>query len=234
LVEGSSSKWQDDVNVDPVERATGLELLEVFQLEGLNHFSGCILVRAAGGLSGTVFFRDGGIIHAEAGDLVGEQAFHALSSRPDAAFVIQQNVTTTRRTVHRGLQELLAETQRRRDAAARAHPASAPASPGDRQAGVVERLRQVPGVLWAAIQRRGARPDDAALPDERSADLRALAELVGVQLRAGEVAGASVAGANRSLLLLVSKAYHLFVLFLGGQRAGPIEAEIRRMLAPRR
>ncbi len=220
--------------MDPVERGTGLELLEVFQLEGLNHFSGCILVRAADGRSGTVFFRDGGIIHAEAGDLVGEQAFRALSSRPDAAYVIQQNVTTTRRTIHRSLQELLLETQRRRAAAARAHPAAAQASPGDRHASVVERLRQVPGVFWAALQRRGAQPDDAVLPDERSADLRALAELVGVRLQAGEVAGASVTGADRSLLLLVSKAYHLFILFLGGQRAGPIETEIRRMLAPRR
>jgi hypothetical protein len=218
--------------VDPVERATELELLEMFQLEGLNHFSGCILVRAVGGLSGTVFFRDGAIIHAEAGDLVGEQAYHALSSRPDAAFVLQQNVATTRRTIHRSLQELLEESRRRRHQATRAPPAAAPASPGDKRTSLVERIQRVPGVLWAAIQRR--EDADAALPDERSADLRALAELVGVRLRAGEVAGASVTGADRSLLLLVSRAYHLFILFLGGQRAGPIETEIRRMLAPRR
>jgi hypothetical protein len=98
--------------VEPVERATELELLEVLRLKGLNHFSGCILVRAADGLAGMVFFRDGGIIHAEAGDLVGEQAFHALSSRPGAAFVVQQNVTTTRRTIQRTWQELLTESRR--------------------------------------------------------------------------------------------------------------------------
>jgi hypothetical protein len=222
--------------VDPVERATGLELLEAFRLNCLSHFSGCILVRAADGLAGMVFFRDGGIIHAEAGDLLGEQAFYALSSRPGAAYVIQQNVTTTRRTIQRNWQGLLVESQRLRDEAARAHPAAAPASPGDKRAGLAERIRQVPGVFWAVIQPRGARPEDAAaaLPDERSADLGALAEVVGERLRTGEVAGASVVGADRNLLLLATKAYHLFILLLGGQRAGPIEAEIRRMLAPRR
>jgi hypothetical protein len=223
--------------VEPVERATGLELLEVFRLKGLNHFSGCVLVRAADGLAGMVFFRDGGIIHAEAGDLIGEQAFHALSSRPGATFVVQQNVTTTRRTIQQTWQDLLAEAQRRGDEAARAHPVAAPAaSSEDRRAGLLDRIRQVPGVSWAAIQPRGARPEDAAaaLPDERAADLRALAEVVGERLRAGELAGASVAGTDRNLLLLASRAYHLFVLLLGGKRAGQIEAEVRRMLAPRR
>jgi len=222
--------------VDPVERATGRELLEVFQLKGLDHFSGCILVRAADGLTGMVFFRDGGIIHAEAGDLVGEQAFYALSSRPDAAFVIQQNVTTTRRTIQRSSQELLLESQRLRDQAARANPAAAPASSGDKWAGLVERIRQVPGVFWAAVQPHGARPEAtaSALPDERSANLRALAEVVGERLGTGGVAGASVAGTDRNLLLLATKAHHLFILLLGGQRAGPIESEIRRMLTPRR
>jgi len=222
--------------VDPVERATGLELLEVFQLKGSNHFSGCILVRAADGLTGMVFFRDGAIIHAEAGDLVGEQAFYALSSRPDAACVVQQNVTTTRRSIQRSWQDLLVESQRLRDEAARATRAAAPASPGDRWKGLVERIRQVPGVFWAAVQPHGARPEDtaAALPDERSADLRALAEVVGERLGTGQVAGASVAGTNRNLLLLATKAHHLFILILGGPRAGPIESEIRRMLTPRR
>lgn len=222
--------------MDPVERATGRELLEEFRLKGSNHFSGCILVRTADGLAGMVFLRDGGIIHAEAGELIGEQAFHALSTRPGAAFVVQQNVTTTRRTIQRGWQDLLQEAQRLRAEAARAHPAAAPASAGDRRSGLVERVRQVPGVVWAAIQPRGARPEDAAaaLPDERSADLRALAEVVGERLRTGEVAGASVAGADRNLLLLATRAYHLFILLLGGQRAGPIETEIRRILAPRR
>jgi len=221
--------------VDPVEREAGLELLEALQLMGPNHFSGCILVRAADDLAGMIFFRDGGIIHAEAGDLVGEQAFYALSSRADAAFVIQQNVTTTRRTIQRSWQDLLIESQRLRDEASRAPPAAAPAAPEDKRAGLVERIRQVPGVVWAAIQPREARAEDssAALPDERSADLRALAEVVGERLRTGEVAGASVAGADRNLLLLATKAFHLFILLLGGQRAGPIEAEIRKMLAPR-
>ncbi len=221
--------------MDPVKRATGLGLLEVIQLKGSNHFSGCILVRAADGLAGVVFFRDGGIIHAEAGDLVGEQAFFALSSWPDAAYAIQENVSTTRRTIQRSWRGLLAESRRLRAEAAREHTTAAPAA-GDKRTGLVERIRQVPGVLWAAIQPRVARPEDPvmALPDERAAELRALAEVVGERLRTGEVAGAAVVGADRNLQLLATRAYHLFILLLGGQRAGPIEAELRRMLAPRR
>jgi hypothetical protein len=222
--------------VESVERATGPELLELYRHQAACHFSGCILVRTADGLAGMVFLRDGAIIHAEAGELVGEQAFHALSTRPDAAFVVQQNVTTTRRTVHRSWEDLLAESLRLRNDAPRARPAATPGSSGDRRAGLVERIRQVPGVVWAAFQPRDARPEDAAaaLPDERSADLRALAEVVGDRLRTGEVAGASVAGLHRNLLLLATRTYHLFILLLGGERAGSIEAEIRNTLSPRR
>jgi hypothetical protein len=221
-----------------VDTAAGLELLDVIQLKGVSRFSGSISVQSEG-FTGLLFFRDGQIIHAEAGSLAGEEAFYEIVQRSGTAFTLQPNVTTTSHTIHRSWQFLLMESQRLVDEARRKNPAPAPPPPAqEKKVDLVDRIRGVSGVVWASLESKTGVPQSAgpgADPmEERTAHLGALARVVGERLNVGEVVGATVQGADRNLLLMATKAYHLLILVQGGAHAGATEAEIRKLLAARR
>lgn len=221
-----------------VDTAAGLELLDVIQLKGVSRFSGCISVQGDG-FTGLLFFRDGQIIHAEAGSLVGEEAFYEIAQRPGTTFTLQPNVTTTSHTIHRSWQFLLMESQRLVDEARRKNPVAAqPAAPvQEKKVDLVDRIRNVAGVVWASLESKSGvlQAGPGADPtEEKTAHLGALARVVGERLRVGEVVGATVQGTDRNLLLMATKAYHLLILVQGGAHAGATEAEIRKLLAARR
>lgn len=221
-----------------VDTAAGLELLDVIQLKGVSRFSGCISVQGDT-FTGLLFFRDGQIIHAEAGSLVGEEAFYEIAQRPSTTFTLQPNVTTTSHTIHRSWQFLLMESQRLVDEARRKNPSAAQPPPvQEKKVDLVDRIRNVAGVVWASLESKTGVPQGAgpsADPmEEKTAHLGALARVVGERLRVGEVVGATVQGADRNLLLMATKAYHLLILVQGGAHAGATEAEIRKLLAARR
>ncbi len=220
-----------------VDTAAGLELLDVIQLKGVSRFSGCISVQGDA-FNGLLFFRDGQIIHAEAGSLLGEEAFYEIAQRPGTTFTLQPNVTTTSHTIHRSWQFLLMESQRLVDEARRKNPAAAQAPPAqEKKVDLVDRIRSVPGVVWASLESKSGVPQAGASTDpmeEQTAHLGALARVVGERLRIGEVVGATVQGVDRNLLLMATKAYHLLILVQGGAHASATEAEIRKLLAARR
>jgi hypothetical protein len=221
-----------------VDTAAGLELLDVIQLKGVSRFSGCISVQGDG-FTGLLFFRDGQIIHAEAGNLAGEEAFYEVAQRPGTTFTLQPNVTTTSHTIHRSWQFLLMESQRLVDEARRKSPSSASAPAGqEKRVDLVDRIRNVAGVVWASLESKTGVPQTAGPSsdpmEEKTAHLGALARVVGDRLRVGEVVGATVQGTDRNLLLMATKAYHLLILVQGGAHAGATEAEIRKLLAARR
>jgi hypothetical protein len=221
-----------------VDMSAGLELLDVIQLKGVSRFSGSIAVQGQD-FTGHLYFRDGQIIHAETGDLAGEAAFYAIAQRPGTTFSLQPKVTTTSHTIERSWQFLLLESQRLLDEGRRTGeaPRAAPAAP-ERRFDLVERIRLVPGVVWAALLPKAgpvAGADRPADPLEaRTAHLAALARVVGERLGVGEVLGATVQGAEKNLLLMATKAFHLLILEQGGAQAGATEAEIRKLLAARR
>jgi hypothetical protein len=221
-----------------VDTAGGLELLDVIQLKGVSRFSGCISVHGDG-FQGLLFFRDGQIIHAEAGSLVGEEAFYEIAQRPGTMFTLQPNVATTSHTIHRSWQFLLMESQRLVDEARRKNPSAAHAPPApEKKVDLIDRIRNVPGVVWASLESKtgvAQAPGPGGDPkEEKTAHLGALARVVGERLRVGEVVGATVQGTDRNLLLMATKAYHLLILVQGGAHAGATEAEIRKILAARR
>lgn len=219
-----------------VDTAGGLELADVIQLKGLSRFSGCISVQE-NGFHGLLFFRDGAIIHAEAGAHVGEDAFYEIMRHVGAGFTLQPNVTTTSHSIQRSWQFLLMESQRLIDEARRANPGGAvAAAPAEKRPDLVDRIRQVPGVVWAALESKSGTPHGAPLDpmEERVSHLGALARVVGERLRVGEVVGATVQGADRNLLLMATKSYHLVIVVQGGANAGATEAEIRKLLAGRK
>lgn len=220
-----------------VDTATGLDLLDVIQLKAVGRFSGSISVTGEGS-SGLLFFRDGQVIHAEAGSAVGEEAFYRLVQQPSSSFTLQPNVTTTSHSITRSWQFLLLESQRLLDEAHRRQPDQQPPTQ-ERRVDLVDRIRRTAGVIWAALEAKtGPTPRPAGHPadpmEERTAQLGALARVVGERFRVGELVGATVQGAERNLLLMATKSYHLVIVVQGGAQASATEAEIRRVLSARR
>ncbi len=89
----------------------GLGLADIIQLNGHNHFSGCVTVQSQSS-SGRVFFRDGQIVHAEADDLKGEPAFYEIMQWPGGKFSVQPNVSTAVRSIERTWEFLLMDAYR--------------------------------------------------------------------------------------------------------------------------
>lgn len=217
------------------ENIAGLELVDVIQLKGVSRFSGCISVHGEG-FTGLLFFRDGQVVHAETGHLVGEEAFYEIAQRPNTTFALQTAVTDSQ-TIHRSWQFLLMESQRLIDEARR-KAGSGAGAPAERRVDLVERIRQTPGVVWAnleaksgELQSSGPGADATSL---QAASLGALARVVGDKLRLGEVVGATAQGTERNLLLMATKVFHLLIVVQGGAQAAVTEAEIRKVLSARR
>src|SRR5919108_369740 len=90
---------------------SGFGLSDIIQLNAQNRFSGCIEVHYEG-RRGLVFMRDGEIVHAEHGGIVGEAAFYEILSWPGGRFSLQENLATTRSTIQKSCQFLILEAHR--------------------------------------------------------------------------------------------------------------------------
>jgi predicted regulator of Ras-like GTPase activity (Roadblock/LC7/MglB family) len=222
----------------------GLGLSDIIQLNAGNRFSGCISVQY-GADSGHIFFRDGDVVHAEQGGRSGEEAFYDMLEWRSGSFALQPNVTTTSRTIQKKSQHLLLEAHRVIDErrTGRTPPPSAGESQSskptaDSVAAVLERLRQVPQVAYAAvITHDGACVADGSFEGEtlaaQTAFLSMIGEQLGTILGAGPMQSAVAQGAKRHLVLLATKTHHLSVLVEGDAEVGTVEPEIRKVLSNR-
>lgn len=222
----------------------GLGLADVIQLNVQNRFSGCIAFQHQQ-RTGTVFFRDGQIIHAAEGEREGEEALYAILAWPAGQFGLQPNVTTTRCTIQKSCEHLLLEAHRlideRRAEAARKAPTTAtapaePPRPPPGTAGLLARLRQLPGVTYAVVQARdGARGRDDGYQAEALAGQADFLMMVGSQLGAalqgGDLQRAAVHGTTQHLLLLANKTHYLGVLLRPDAELGAVEIEVKKELA---
>ncbi len=219
----------------------GLSLPEVVQLNVHNRFSGCVTVEYEQS-RGLVFMRDGEIIHAEQGGKIGEEAFVDILGWPAGRFSLQPNVATTRNSIQKPWQHLLLEAHRvldERRAGRGTQPPPLPMEPPAKQrtaASVLERLRQIPGHVYAVVQGKdGARIGDDSYEAEVLAGQAIYLSMVGKQLgsifRAGEIHSAMVQGTTRHLLLYATRSQYLSVLVDGERRVGAVDAEIRKILS---
>jgi predicted regulator of Ras-like GTPase activity (Roadblock/LC7/MglB family) len=221
----------------------GLGLSDVIQINSHNRFSGCIAIESTGG-NALLFFRDGEIIHAEQGGRTGEEAFYDILEWPPGRFRLQPNVTTTRSTIQKSAQHLLLDAHRVLDErrAGKTPPAvpAKPAAPAPRQpmrsSEVLERLRKIPGVHYAALHGKdGSRVGDDSYEAELLGGQAVFLSMIGNQLgtifQAGAILSAAVHGSSKHLLLFATKSHFLSVLVNGEAQPGPIEAEVRRILA---
>jgi predicted regulator of Ras-like GTPase activity (Roadblock/LC7/MglB family) len=218
----------------------GLGLTDVIQINLHNRFSGCIAIECPAG-NGLLFFRDGEIIHAEQGSRVGEEAFYDILEWPPGRFRLQPNVTTTRTTIQKGSQHLLLDAHRSLDErrAGRKAPPPPPAAPSQptRSSDVIERLRRIQGVAYAALHGKdGSQVGDDSYQSEVLAGHAVFLSMLGNQLgsvfQAGTILSAVVQGTTNHLVLFSTKSHLLSVLVQGSTQAGAVESEVRRVLAP--
>jgi predicted regulator of Ras-like GTPase activity (Roadblock/LC7/MglB family) len=101
---------------------------------------------------------------------------------------------------------------------------------------VLERLRKIPGVHYAALHGKdGSRVGDDSYEAELLGGQAVFLSMIGNQLgtifQAGAILSAAVHGASKHLLLFATKSHFLSVLGNGEAQPGPIEAEVRKILS---
>src|SRR5690349_21043761 len=97
-----------------VGAVSGMSLADIIQVKGNNRYSGRLVIEHLG-KSGMVFLREGEIVHAEQGQLAGEDAFYAIMGWAGGTFRSEPKVSTTCRTINQVMGFLLLEAFRRMD-----------------------------------------------------------------------------------------------------------------------
>ena len=116
-------RWQPEQGFRGVLRRVGLQ--DVIQMECLAKNSLTLEVKA-GSEQGRIHIKDGSIVHASLGQLMGEEAFHRILALRGGEFVTRSFGEPTERTIDGPWEFLLMEAARQRDEGAQA--AAAPSS----------------------------------------------------------------------------------------------------------
>jgi len=213
----------------------GFSLADVLQLCVQNRFSGCIAV-TSGPDSGRIFIRDAEIVHAEAGDHTGEQAFSEILSWPEGRFFLQNNVAVARSTIQKGWRLLLLDAYRIID---ERRAGRAPSPQADGRAGsdrnLLEELKRIPGVVEAVVERTGGeRTEQGSYQAEKVADqgqyLATVATQLGAAFGSSDLRTVTLQATARHMVLFRGTHRALTVLVGGEEDAGAVEADIRRLL----
>ncbi len=222
---------------------TGLSLPDIIQMNALNRFSGCITVHF-GQNSGSIFFRDGDIIHAVQQDHVGEAAFYEILQWPGGKFNLQPKVTTTSITIRESWKFLLMEACRLQDENRsgaqtinqRPEKKTGTTEEGNKMgSNLLETLSQIPGVTHAVLLGKDGIPvNDTSFDAENLAAQAMNIAMIGNQLGnlfgAGTVKRAAIQGKDSHLLMFEAKNHILSIAVSGETQLGAVDAEIRKVL----
>jgi len=212
----------------------GFSLADVVQLNVQNRFSGCITVQSLSG-TGRIFLRDSAIVHAEANDRTGEQAFCEILSWEEGRFALQGNVTAARATIHKSWQLLLLDAYRLMDERRAGRPTPPPVEDRGADLNVLEKLKRIPGVVEAVAERTdGERTEHETYAAEALAGqgqyLTAVATQLGTVLGCSGLRSVTLQAGGRHVVLLRGRSYVLTVAVACEQDPGGVEAEIRSLL----
>jgi len=220
---------------------SNLSLSDVLQLQGHNRFSGSIGVSYQS-LEGVIFLQAGEVVHAEAGELRGEDAFSEILGWPAGNFVVHPNVGAFTRTVQKSLSHLLLDAHRRLDESRKAPPPPPPPSRGQAPgagATVTRKVRAVPGVTHAVLLNRDGTLLSEADPAEELLAARGLylaatiASPLGEALQLGELQQASLNLPPEQMILFRSRDSYLAISVAGGTSLAEAEVGIRQALGPK-
>ncbi|MEA2692357.1 MAG: hypothetical protein QOJ16_1744 [Acidobacteriota bacterium] len=92
-----------------------LPLPDIIQLVSVSGKTGVFSLKRDGDAAGEIFLRGGHIVHAEIGDLQGEEAVYELAIWPEGDFVFTPGRETERTTIQKSNTNLLMEAARRID-----------------------------------------------------------------------------------------------------------------------
>jgi len=218
-----------------------LSLSNIIQLNCTEMNTATVSLRHQG-REGVLCFAEGAVVHAEVGDLVGEEAVYELLTWPDGSFVLETDVTPSERTITANWNMLLLEGIRRIDEAERVLEESAEgeltmeASAMDDMTILAQNLKRMAGVEGAVIISR----DGIVLASDMEGDAEkegAVAVFVGNAAdQVGEALnltpfdwGVVTMGKDRVLIL---EGPMFFVGLLLGEKASPalVSAEAARAL----
>jgi len=219
-----------------VGAVSGMSLADIVQVKSGNRYSGCLIVEHLNNC-GTVFFREGDVVHAEQGALSGEAAFYAIMSWVGGTFRSEPKVSTTSRTIDQSLGYLVLEALRRMDESGGAlhggqpHASGSGAGAGD----IGSRLREIAGVEQALVMTKdGAIGGGSSYQDEllgaNGLYLAHFAGQLGSCFGFSDLKSATVHGSERHLFLFDSRRHHLCVSAGGDGNVNAIDSEIRRTL----
>ncbi|HXF69373.1 MAG TPA: DUF4388 domain-containing protein [Thermoflexus sp.] len=153
---------------------------------------------------GEIYFADGEMVHAVCGDLKGEPALWRLLGWTDGSFVLEDEVRSPERTLHRPWRELLLEGMQR---AVSSPNAAGPSSLSPSE--LVSRLRAIDGVLGVVVSGPDGVVMAAEVPEGKgeaegaiTVYLAAAAEAMADLLPLGPFEHAVVSEPQRRLLIL--------------------------------
>ncbi len=95
-------------------RVVGLQLTDVIQMNCLSRLTTALTV-TRDGEKGTIYLREGEIVHAECGDRKGTEAFFYILSWPEGEFISNVGVSPPLQTIYQSWEHLLIEAMRRND-----------------------------------------------------------------------------------------------------------------------
>jgi len=223
-----------------------LPLADLLQVWSMNRFSGLVRV-AFEELSGRLYFVDGEIVHSEAESLVGEPALQAIIGWPGGAFELFPNTTTLHRTIQKPVSHLLLDAHRALDERRRQEPAPAGragqppgGAPGGAAAagtaGVLERIRAIPGVTRVVRFAADGRTAGREGPEGEMLAAKGLylavnhAAAVASTLSLGELSIAAVQGEREAFVLVHRAGAYLCVALEPGTPVDRVTAQLRAVL----
>lgn len=238
---GSTALNLDDDQQGFVGAVSGMSLADIIQVKGGNRYSGCLTVEHKNN-TGAIFFRDGEVVHAEQGDLQGEEAFYRVMMWEGGRFQSKPKVATTSRTINQSVGFLILEALRLMDEAklhvkpANQQQTSSSTKEGSGVSDISTKLSVIPEIEKALVMtKEGSIIDDSSYQAELLAAnglfLSLFTAQIGSQFGIGEFKSATVHGKECHLFLFDSKRHHLCVQAKNSANVNSLDAEIRRILA---
>lgn len=219
----------------------GLSLTDVIQLKGHNKYTGGITV-SYGDSDGVIYFVDGEIIHAEQGDLAGEQAIYQIITWPGGNFNIHPEMTSNVCTIHYRTDFLLLEALRRLDEERAGAPDSSdgkgPAvTPRRTMSKVAAKLQEINGVTYAVLlDKEGTPLQDTSIEATSLASkglfLAQTGNQLGELMGLGDIKASAVHTTNFHLLMYDSKHHYLSIAVNPDSNLDSVEGEIKAALIP--